>query len=201
MADAKQAQERYEYLLRLYAPLIEELTYGRMMLDIGYGVPFILDAMKERGWLTWGIDINPLLIGKGNLYNGDFTTYDFNFEGEQIFYATGVKKLDRKFDLIWMGNVLESMEDPLLALKRAYDLLDQKGVLYVSTPDIDFISKTGISGWPHFKGKEYNVIWSEQALCRELERIGFKIVMSRRNYSSRFIRWFDVHCIAQKNYF
>jgi len=109
--------------------------------------------------------------------------------------------LERKFDLIWMGNVLESMEDPILALKRAYDLLDQKGVLYISTPDVDFINKTGISGWPHFKGKEHNVIWSEKALCRELERIGFKIVMSRRNFSSRFMKWFDLHIICERNYF
>lgn len=201
MTDAKQAKERFEYPIRLYAPLIEESTYGRMMLDVGFGVPFVMDAMKERGWLTWGIDNHPLIEGNGNIYKGDFLSYDFDMEGDNIFFATGVKKLKRKFDLIWIGNVLESVEDPLKFLKRAYDLLDPKGLLYISTPDIEFISKTGISGWPHFKGKEYNVLWSEQALCRELKRIGFKIVMSRRNFSSRFMRWWDIHIIAQGNYF
>ena len=32
LAEGKRARERYDYMLRLYAPLIEELTYGRMML-------------------------------------------------------------------------------------------------------------------------------------------------------------------------
>ena len=201
MADAKQAKERFEYPLRLYAPLIEESTYGRMMLDVGFGVPYVIDAMKERGWLTWGIDNHPYIKGGGNIYNANFMNYDFDMESDSIFFATGIKKLKRKFDLIWMSNVLESFEEPVAALKKAYDLLDPKGLLYISTPDIDFISKTGITSWPHFKGTEYNVLWSQQALCRELERIGFKIIMSRRNFSSRFMRWFDLHIIAQRNYF
>lgn len=201
MLDAKGAKQRFEYPIRLYVPMIEELTYGRMMLDVGHGVPFVIDAMKERGWLTWAIDNHPLIEGKGNIYNGDFLTYDFNLEGENIFYATGIRKLDRKFDLIWMSNVIESMDNPLRAFQRAYDLLDDKGVLYICTPDIDFISKTGITGFPHFKGKEYNVLWSERALCRELERLGFNVIMKRRNYASRFYRWYNLHLIAQKRYF
>jgi len=201
MLDAKHAKERYEYLARIYAPLIEELTYGRMMLDVGFGVPYFINAMKERGWLTWAIDINPTLTGSGNIYRGNFLDYDFNLDGQDIFFATGIEKLERKYDLIWMSHVLESQEDPIAFLKKAYNLLDPKGILYISTPDIDFINKTGITGWPYFKGKENNILWSEQALHRELERLGFKIVMSRRNFASRFMKWHDFHVIAQKNYF
>lgn len=201
MADRKQARERHEYLIRVYGPLIEELTYGRMMLDVGFGVPYLINAMKERGWLTWAIDINPTLTGSGNIYKGNFLDYDFNLEGQDIFFATGVEKLERKFDLIWMGHVLESQEDPIAFLKKAFNLLDAKGVLYISTPDVDFISKTGLSGWGYFNGKEHNVLWSERSLRRELERLGFKIVMSRRNFSSRFMNWHDIHIIAQKHYF
>lgn len=201
LAEGKQAKERYEYLVRLYAPLIEELTYGRMMLEVGYCVPFVLNAMKERGWLTWAIDVNPTLTGRGNLYQGDFLNYDFSISGEQIEGATGEKKINRYFDLIWMGHVLEHSETPLAMIGKAYELLDAKGVLFISTPDIDFIYKTTVQGWPHFKGKEHYIMWSEKALCRELERCGFNIIMKRRNFSSRFMSWYDLHIIAQKNYF
>ena len=201
MADAKQAKERYEYLSRLYSPLIEELTYGRMMLEVGYCVPYLLKHMEERGWLTWAIDINKTLTGKGNLYNGDFNTYDFSITAPAIKDITGEEKLKRKFDLIWMGHVLEHMEDPLKTLNKAYDLLDEKGILFISTPDIEFIYKTGVTGWPHFKKKEHYILWSERALHRELERQGFKVIMSRRNFCSRFMSWYDLHVIAQRNYF
>ena len=201
LAEGKQAKDRYEYMLRLYAPLIEELTYGRMMLEVGFCVPYILKAFEERGWLTWAIDVNPTLTGKGNIYNGDFLTYDFSLQSDAIKEITGESKISRKFDLIWMGHTIEHFPDPITALNKAYDLLDPKGVMFISTPDIDFINKTGLSGFPHFKKKEHNILWSEMALKRELERIGFKIIMMRRNFSSRFMSWYDLHCIAQKNYF
>ena len=199
--EAKQSKERYEYAVRTYAPLIEEITYGRMLLDVGFASPHLIEAFKERGWLTWAIDINPAITGCGNLYKGDFVEYDFSLSGQKIKEATGLEKIDRTFDLVWMGHVLEHFHDPIKALHKAYDVLEEKGVLFISTPDIEFINKTGLSGWPHFKKSEHYVMWSEDALCRELERLGFKIVMSRRNYSSRYMSWFDIHCIAAKNYF
>jgi 2-polyprenyl-3-methyl-5-hydroxy-6-metoxy-1,4-benzoquinol methylase len=201
LAEAKQAKERYEYLVRCYGHLIEEITFGRMMLEVGYAVPYLLNAFKERGWLTWAIDINPTLTGQGNIYKGDFINYDFTISGESIKQATGEDKIERKFDLIWMGHVLEHFADPRAALDRAFNLLDPKGVLFIATPDIDFIYKNTVQGWPHFKGREHYIMWSERALCRELERLGFNIIMKRRNYSAKFMSWYDLHIICQKNYF
>ena len=199
--DAKESKQRYEYYLRCYVQLIEELTYGRMMLDVGYATPHLINAFEERGWLTWAIDINPTLTGKGNIYKGDFVDYDFSLSGKHVKDATGLDKIDRKFDLIWMGHVLEHFHDPIKALHKAVSLLEDKGVLFISTPDIDFINKTGISGWPHFKKDEHYVMWSEPALRREMERLGLKVVLSRRNFSSRYMVWWDIHLIAQQNYF
>lgn len=199
--EAKEAKNRYEYLLRTYAPLIEDLTYGRMVLDVGFASPHVLNAFDERGWLTWAIDVNPAITGKGNIYHGDFLDYDFSISGPKIKEATGLEKINRTFDLIWMGHVLEHFHDPLGALRKAYDLLEEKGVLFIATPDIDFINKTGAGGWPHFKKDEHYVLWTDWALKRELERIGFKVVMCRRNFSSRYMSWYDTHVIVQKNYF
>lgn len=197
IAEGKQIKDRQEYLVRVYGNIIEECTYGRMMLEVGYCNPFIINAMKERGWITWGIDINPTLTGKGNLYQGDFLTYDFTIPGKEV----GEEKLDRKFDLIWMGHSLEHMSDPLKAIEKAYDLLDQKGVLFISTPDIGFIQHQTMPGWAHLKSKEHYILWSERALCRELESRGFNIIVKRRNFSTRFASWWDLHIIAQKRYY
>jgi len=200
LAEGKSSKDRYEYMLRLYAPLIEELTFGRMMLDVGFCVPYILAEMRRRGWLTWGIDVNPALTGKGNIYRGDFLNYDFSISNESVKEATGKEKVDREFDLIWMGHVLEHFENPLAAIQKAHGLLETKGVLFISTPDVEFIYKNTVAGWPHFKKREHYIMWSERALVRELERAGFDIIMKRRNFSSRFMSWFDLHIIAQKHW-
>jgi SAM-dependent methyltransferase len=202
-AAMKEHDLRVSHAAYTIAPLIEELTYGRMMLDVGFNDPANMKFFEDRGWLTWGIDVNPSLTGKGNLYRGDFMTYDFQpqIKDAELKQLADEKKIVRKFDLIWMSHVFEHFNDPIATLHRAYDLLDGAGVLYISTPDIDFINKTGVSEFPHWKKDEHYIMWSEGALKREVERTGFKVIMSRRNFSSRYSSWYDIQMLAQKNYF
>jgi len=189
---------------RVYAPIIEELTYGRMMLDVGFASGYNMDYFENRGWLTWGIDVNVPKEKRPNLYKGDFLTYDFEprINKEELEKHVGDGRLKKRtFDLIWMSHVLEHFDNPIEVLKKAKGLLSDTGVMYISTPDIDFINKTGLPSFPHWKCKEHRVLWSSRALKRELERLGFDVILIRRNFSSRFISWYDVQCICQKRYF
>ena len=69
---AKESKVKLSHAGYTYANIIEELTYGRMMLDVGYCSTKNMDFFKERGWLPWGIDINKDIGGQGRLYKGDF---------------------------------------------------------------------------------------------------------------------------------
>lgn len=203
---AKEARIRGYHAAYTYAPIIEELTYGRMLLDVGFNTTYIMDFFNERGWLTWGIDVNKDTNAIGNIYKGDFINYDFQPHvkedaDEEVKKRIKDGRIKRTFDLIWMSHVLEHFKDPIAALKKAKDLLSPTGAIYIATPDIDFITKTGTPYFPHWKKDEHYIMWSERALVRELERLGFNIVMKRRNYSSRFISYYDVHIIAQQDYF
>ena len=196
------AEERLTYHGRIYAPIVEELIMGRMMLEVGFCNPYNLDFFKDRGWLTWGIEMNEDITPGGNIYKGDFETYDFSVKLPDNAKELGLDKApERLFDVIWMSHVFEHFADPIAALRKCYDLMPDNGVLFLTTPDIEFIFKTGVSGWPHWAKDEHYIMWSERALKRELERLGFKIILCRRNYSSRFASWHDIHIIAQKNYF
>ena len=199
--DAKEAKQRITHAAYVFSPLIEETTYGRMMLDVGFNTSHIMDYFKERGWLTWGIDCNKDLVGEKNIYKGNFETYDFSPNiTEEKLKELGIKKVDRTFDLIWMSHVLEHFNDPLAALAKARDLLAPTGVIYIAVPDIDFITKTGIPRYPHWKKNEHYIMWTERALVRELERLGFDIIMKRRNISERFVSHHDVQILAQIPY-
>jgi SAM-dependent methyltransferase len=199
----KEGDKRLSHSAYTYANIIEELTYGRMMLDVGYCSTKNMDFFKERGWLTWGVDVNNDIGGEKNLYRGDFMTFDFDIPAntDDLKELAGGDKFKRTFDLIWMNHVLEHFNDPLAALHKAINMLSETGVLFVGVPDADFIMKTGPSGYGHFKKDEHYTLWTEDTLKREVERLGMKTIMSRRNYASRYSSWYDVHLICQKRYF
>lgn len=199
---AKEYNLRMIHAPRTYAPLIEELTYGRMMLDVGFNTPDVMKFFENRGWITWGIDLNENTTYGGNLYKGSFEDYDFSVKlGKRAKQMVGNERIERQFDLIWMNHVFEHFKNPMKALKKAYDLLPESGLLYIATPDIDFIMKLSSAGFPHWKKREHYIMWSERALKRELERVGFKVIVSRRNFASRFISWYDIQILAEKPYF
>ena len=185
-AGAKEADLIQVHAAKTFAPIIEELTYGRKMLDVGFNLPQNMHFFRERGWVTTGLDINPTFKGESSILTGNFETYC---------------EFKQEYDLIWMSHVFEHFDDPINALKKCRELLSETGVLYLSTPDIDFMSKTGTSNWPHWTKNEHYIMWNLRSLVRELERLDFNVVLKRRNYSSRFTSWFDIQLIAQKKYF
>lgn len=199
--DLSGSEKNQVHAVKTYASLIEELTYGRMMLHPGNeSCPKVIKEFEDRGWLAWGIDEQAEQPG-GAKYKGDILTYDFNpcIKDDELKKEIG--KVNRTFDLIWFQHHIEHKKNPLAVLNRVYELLSNTGVIFISTPDIDFIHKQGIQYWPYWKRKENYVLWSEPALKREVERLGFKVIMSRRNYAARFMGHFDIHLIAQKRYF
>jgi SAM-dependent methyltransferase len=188
----KQYNEFKEYELvskessRVYGPIIEELTMGRKMLDVGFCTEHNINHFKERGWVTFGIDNNKDIKETDRIINDDFE------KTERLYKST--------YDLVFMGHVLEKFRDPLSALFKAREILQSNGVLYVSTPDNDFLYSEPPAEWTHWNKKENNILWNKRSLTRELERIGFNIVMVRRNYHSRWGFYHDLHIIAQKVY-
>jgi len=170
-----------------YSPLIEELTYGRKILDVGFGPMNNINYFKERGWITFGIDTNKDIVESDRLIKDDFETT------EKLYQKT--------YDLVWMGFVLQQFKNPIGALKKAYDILQDDGVIFISTPDTDFLhNKTG-NLFPHWRKDDTYIMWNERSLCRELEKLGFNIIMKRRNYYQRFGYDHDLHIIAQKIFY
>jgi SAM-dependent methyltransferase len=196
--DLEETEPNQKHAVNVYAPIIEELTYGRQLLQVEYErSPEVMKEFESRGWITWGIDERSVNPGK-NFYKGDFLFYPFTPQIKDKQIAEELEGQKRRFDLIWIQDHLERQHSPLKVLQRAYELLDTTGVLYISTPEIDFIYNEGVRDWIHWKAKDYNFLWSERALVREIERIGFKVVMSRKNSSVRFTRHYETHIVAQK---
>lgn len=183
--DKKFIKDRLHYYIRLYAPIIEELTYGRRMLDVGFCTPILMEEMERRGWLTAGIDLIP-----SKYITGDFMTE--TFEGE-------------RFDLIWMGDFLQCMKDPIAAIYKAYQLLRPNGILVIITPNTDNMRRNYIPQWGHWDMETCKSFINERILREALIKCEASfngkmqvLYMNPSNQSNRFCSWNNMHMIAQK---
>jgi len=175
-----------QYPVRIYAPLIEELTYGRKALVVGTPTFRQVEAFKDRGWVTYSIDKNLEYLPSSRHFQGDFETYDFG---------------DQKFNLIWMYSVLECFLNPKETLKKCFTLLPEDGILFIATPDTDFVYTRSSAAFVHWRPEYNNVMWNKRALTSLLESLGFQTIMCRRNLEQRFPAVDDVHGIFQKRYY
>jgi len=176
----KHFAQRREYLRRIYLPLVEELTWGRKFLDVGYAVDDHITALEDRGWVATGID----QVTKGRL-EGDFETYEFK---------------GKKYDFILLGGMLECFKNPVLALQRCHELLSPSGCLLMTTASVDIMWLSGHVHWGHWSHKRHSVYWSMRTLLEQLQRVGLEIILQRQNYSSHFLARNDLHILAQKPY-
>lgn len=189
----KNHEDRAKYFARVYGPLIEEKIYGRKLLDVGFGTEVLLNEWEQRGWVVQGIDVCPASINKPHLIQANFETYDFWKEG-----------CDR-YDLIWMGDVLQCFQDPVKALYKAYNLLNPHGLLFIVTPNTNLMRRNRISSWGHWDQKENKQFISIDILkdilsrCDESLTGRVKILYEDENVTSkRFITYSNMHVLVQK---
>ena len=135
---------------KLDIPEIMQYAKGGSFLDVGCGKGTFLSQLPN-GFKKFGIDIRDT-----SYYKGGFTDYPF----------------EEKFDVIQMRAVIEHLPNPISFIKRAYELLNNDGLLIVShTPNID--------NYPLMKGImpiEHVVYFSPFTLPPILEKHGFKII-------------------------
>ena len=178
--DQRFIDERMKYSLKTYLPLVEEMINGRKFLDVGFSKPTLINDMKERGWISTGIDLVP-----NEFITGDFEDYDFG---------------DLQFDFIHLGHVLESFNSPIQALWKCYDLLSKDGIMLITHPAPELIHHVGIQKFGHWDALHNQTFISEREIKRITLGLGFDIILMRVNHSQRFVSWNDRHILLQKRY-
>ena len=184
--DGKKFEKASKYLIKVVNPIIEESMYGRRCLMVGHNKP-MAEEMAARGWITHCIDKNVDIPSTSRHIQGDFETFEF--------------PADLKYNLLWMYQTLECMRNPFETLKKAKDLLAEDGIIYIATPDTDFLYTRSPSGFHHWNKSHNHIMWSQRALESYLEKLGFNIILSRKNHEVRFPAQDDFWCVAQKKFF
>jgi 2-polyprenyl-3-methyl-5-hydroxy-6-metoxy-1,4-benzoquinol methylase len=140
---------------------------GRRLLEIGSNVGLFLDVAKEHGWDERGIEPSKWAVDQGTLR--------FGVDLQQ----GSLEDLDDgpdAADVIVMLDVLEHLNDPLEALKHLRGMINDEGLLVLSTVNLDGLHARMRKGdWPWFIRSHLHY-FSERTLGAMLARAGFRLV-------------------------
>jgi SAM-dependent methyltransferase len=151
-------RKKYEnYKFKISSPL----------LDIGGGDGFFLESQK--------IEYSDIL---------GFT----EFKNKNYHYISSdltkkLPKFNKKYKTIFIMEVLEHLRNPLYLLAQVYDLLEEKGVCYISIPYTNLNTGEHASGnWE----KGHVCRWKKKEILDQLFKLGFKprVIQQRRRFKN-----------------
>lgn len=97
------------------------------LLDIGAGLGNTVRSAIERGWDAYGIEASSTFVERAKL-------------GDRIIHSmVEDAKIDRTFDAISFGVVLEHLYDPAGAISKALTWLNPGGVIHIEVPDSNYL--------------------------------------------------------------
>ena len=143
---------------------IGRYAQGTSLFEVGIGACECLLAAQEVGFDAFGIDvIDKHVIMAREKYGLNAQTADF------IEYQP-----DKQYDIIIMGDVIEHVSDPVMAMKKAHSLLSGDGALWVSTPNFDSAFSIASGHNDAMKRQQYHLnYFSRHSFFSLLEKCGF----------------------------
>jgi 2-polyprenyl-3-methyl-5-hydroxy-6-metoxy-1,4-benzoquinol methylase len=99
-------------------------------LDVGCGEGFVLSHFKSMGWEVTGIDFSVHGVRENN---PDLES--FIIQGDIYLILQNLKESCQKYDLIFLGNVLEHVLNPAELIDSLIHLLNPGGLLCITVPN------------------------------------------------------------------
>jgi SAM-dependent methyltransferase len=133
---------------------------GAAVLDAGAGRGRLLAALRRGGYRAEGIDPSP--------------------RAPEVTRATLGEHEARGLDAVVLWHVLEHVDDPAAAVRRAGDWLASNGVLLIALPNVASL-QAGVGGpvWFHLDVPRHRTHFSPRGLRTLLERSGFRVEAER----------------------
>lgn len=134
------------------------------ILDVGFGGGDFLKHSKEMGWITYGVDTDPVTVENALA------------EGLTVKHG-GIEAFSDKaefFDVVTISHVIEHVHNPKLLLIQAYKLLKPGGQIWLETPNIESMGhKDFMKNWRGLEAPRHLTIFTWLSLERLLTEVGF----------------------------
>jgi glycosyltransferase involved in cell wall biosynthesis/2-polyprenyl-3-methyl-5-hydroxy-6-metoxy-1,4-benzoquinol methylase len=139
-------------------------------LDVGCFEGGLLEQLKARTkWKLFGLEANANAVEVARS------------KGHQVWQATAedaalVVPQDMSFDVIFLGQTMEHLDDPLIALNRLRLMLAPGGAIVVSVPNLDS-KQVELFGptWAHWHMPYHRTLLSRKALRRLAKLAGMRV--------------------------
>jgi SAM-dependent methyltransferase len=102
----------------------------RRMLDVGCGEGYALAFFRDKGWDVRGFDFSSAGVESKNPSCSDAMVAGDIFDLLQREISSG-----RKYDVVWLQNVLEHVLDPIALLRSLRQLVADNGAAVVTVPN------------------------------------------------------------------
>jgi 2-polyprenyl-3-methyl-5-hydroxy-6-metoxy-1,4-benzoquinol methylase len=155
-------------LIERHAPRV-----GRL-LEVGAGAGFFLKSAERKGWDVAGVELSAEAVKFAS------ARLDLDVRREQAEQMTFPPA---SFDVVVMFDVVEHLLDPLVSLQRVGGALRPGGVLIISTPNFNALTRFALgANWAVLSPAEHLWNFSAHSLDRMLRRAGFSSVMLERRH-------------------
>ena len=146
--------------------LVQPTGPPRKLLEIGSSVGLFLDEARRAGWDAFGVEPSRWAAESArahglSVFNG--TLEEFVPEGGP-------------FDVVVSWDVWEHLEDPVAALRRAYELLRPGGLFVFTTVNLGGLGRKLFRGrWPWFMRMHLHY-FTRESLTRMVRGSGFEVL-------------------------
>ena len=164
----------YEQLLEAVGDTFRPKGQKLRFLDVGCFEGALLDRVAQStDWETFGLEPNAHAVAKC-VAKGHRVWQGFADDASYVVPA------GETFDLIYLGQTIEHLSDPLTVTRRLRDLLRPGGLLVMSTPNlramqIELFGPT----WAHWHVPYHRNLFSERSLRQMAELANLQVVASR----------------------
>jgi SAM-dependent methyltransferase len=154
-------RKRYRELLST----LEPYRKNNRMLDVGCGEGFFLSEAKSVGWEVHGTEFSEIYLPICRAKGIEMRTGRLDASN----YPNG------SFDVIAWIEVIEHIDHPQQELEKMFQLLRPGGVVYVTTPNFNSVSRRVLRGnWTVIDYPGHLVYYTPDTLRRLFKRNGFE---------------------------
>lgn len=125
-----------ETMLSLLEEYSEQHSVNRQeikVLDLGCGSGRIAKKIKEKGYTVVGLDFSSEAIKKAK---------ELGIDAKQCNLDEGIPENNDSFDVVWAGDIVEHVFDPIGLLKEASRVLKNNGIILITIPsDVGLLSR------------------------------------------------------------
>jgi SAM-dependent methyltransferase len=149
--------------------VVQKYQHQGRLLDIGSGSGILVEQAIKMGYSAEGIEPSKWLQGQAQKY------------GLPIYLGTFPHPdLTGPYDVVTLIDVIEHVPNPVNLLSNIYNVLSEKGVLVVETPEVGSLMAR-ILGWKWWHFRIFHIgYFNRKTLKMALDKAGFRQIGIKR---------------------